>query len=189
MLTTPITTADKLMRAAMEIVATDGFAAATTAAIARKAGLAEGTLYRNHKSKDALLIAVYRALKAEVFEHVIAANQDSDTVRDRYQHLWRGVWDTYQADPVAFAFAQRFGENPLSQQEGGSAHEAIVSYVAQMIADGQAQGVIRPLPSDILMTFFFPPLMSLLKQAFAGRIWTEADIDAAIEASWQAWAT
>lgn len=188
MLTSPTTTPNKLMRAAMEIVARDGFAAATTAAIAREAGVAEGTLYRHHRSKDALLIAVYRALKAEVFEHVIAANQDNDTVRDRYEHLWRGVWETYQADPVAFAFAQRFGESPLSQQEGGSAHEAIVSYVAQMIADGQASGVIRPLPSDILMTFFFPPMMSLLKQAFAGRVWTDADIETAMDASWQAWA-
>ena len=72
MLTHPSNTREKLMRAAMDIVAADGFGAATTAAIAARSGMAEGTLYRHFKSKDELMIAAYRQLKADVFERVSA---------------------------------------------------------------------------------------------------------------------
>ena len=57
----------KLMQAAARIVSRDGMAAATTAAIAAEAGVAEGTLYRHFESKDDLLIAAYRQMKQEVF--------------------------------------------------------------------------------------------------------------------------
>ena len=66
-LTNGQTTRAKLMRAASLIVARDGMEAATTAAIAGEAGVAEGTLYRHFESKDELLIAAYRQMKQEVF--------------------------------------------------------------------------------------------------------------------------
>jgi AcrR family transcriptional regulator len=60
-------TRERLLRAAAGIVARDGMEAATTAAIAAEAGVAEGTLYRHFDSKDDLLIAAYRQMKQEVF--------------------------------------------------------------------------------------------------------------------------
>ena len=51
MLTTPTSTKDKLVRAALEIGAQDGLESATTAAIATRAGVAEGTLYRHFPTR------------------------------------------------------------------------------------------------------------------------------------------
>lgn len=48
---------EDLLDAARETFLVDGHAA-TTAAIAKRAGVAEGTLYRRYKTKDALLAAV-----------------------------------------------------------------------------------------------------------------------------------
>ena len=188
MLTQPSTTREKLMRAAMDIVAEDGFGAATTAAIADRTGLAEGTLYRHFKSKDELMIAAYRQLKADVFERVSAETGDSASVRDRARAMWLGMWNTYCNDLPAFTFGQRFGESALSRQEGGAAHERIMDHIRGIISDGQATGEIRDLPQDALIAFFFPPLVAMLKQINLGRTWSTAEIDAAIEAGWQAWA-
>ena len=188
MLTQPSTTREKLMRAAMDIVAEDGFGAATTAAIADRTGLAEGTLYRHFKSKDALLIAAYRQLKADVFERVSAETGDSASVKDRARAMWLGMWNTYCHDLPAFTFGQRFGESALSRQEGGTAHERIMDHICSIIEDGQASGEIRNLQRDVLVAFFFPPLVSMLKQINQGKTWSDTEIDAAIEAAWQAWA-
>ena len=48
----------QILEAAMEVFATRGFATATTAEIARAAGVAEGTIYNYFPSKRALLITV-----------------------------------------------------------------------------------------------------------------------------------
>ena len=188
MLTHPSNTREKLMRAAMDIVAADGFGAATTAAIAARSGMAEGTLYRHFKSKDELMIAAYRQLKADVFERVSAETGDTVSVKGRARAMWLGMWNTYCHDLSAFTFGQRFGESALSRQEGGAAHERIIEHLCAIIKDGQVSGEIKTLERDVLVAFFFPPLVSMLKQINQGKSWSPDEIDAAVEAAWQAWA-
>ena len=188
MLTNPATTREKLMRTAMNIVARDGFMAATTAHIADKAGFAEGTLYRHFKSKDELLIATYRQLKADVFDRVSAETGNATDAKARLAALWRGMWTVYASDMPAFTFGQRFAESALSREEGGAAHERMMDHICAIIEDGQTAGLIKKAPREMLVAFFFPPLMAMLKQVAQGRAWSEAEIDAAIEMAWASWA-
>ncbi|WP_297732715.1 TetR/AcrR family transcriptional regulator [uncultured Maricaulis sp.] len=180
------TTRNRIMRAALDLVAEDGFAAATTAAIARKTGLAEGTLYRHFPSKDELFVAVYRQLKQEVFESIQAETRPDASLRDRFGQLWLGVWNAYLSDAAAFTYGQRFGESPLAGSEG-VAHEGFYRHVAALMSDGKQAGLIKPLPANVLRAFFFPPLISMLKQALAGHDWAASDIEAAIDAAWDSW--
>lgn len=183
----PPSTRDKIMRAALELVAEDGFSAATTAAIARRAGVAEGTLYRHFDSKDTLFVAVYSGIKERVFDSVMAETDASGSVEDRFRQLWRGVWNAYRADPAAFTYGQRFSEYPLAQQGNGQIHEGFVRHISTLIEDGQAAGEIRQAPGSVLRAFFFPPMVSMLKQAIAGHDWPQAELDSAIDTAWDAW--
>ncbi|MBO6764806.1 TetR/AcrR family transcriptional regulator [Maricaulis sp.] len=180
-------TRDKLMRSALELVAEDGFSAATTAAIAKRAGVAEGTLYRHFDSKDALFVAVYSGIKEAVYRSVMAETDDSGSFRDRFRQLWRGVWNAYRADPAAFTYGQRFSEYPLSDRDSTPIHDGFVRHIRTLIEDGQAHGEIKDIPGTVLTAFFFPPMVSMLKQANAGRDWTASEIDMAIETAWDSW--
>lgn len=188
MLTQPSNTREKLMRAAVDLVAEAGFSAATTAAIAERSGMAEGTLYRHFKSKDELLIAAYRQLKADVFARVDAETDPSAGIKSRARAVWLGMWGTYSNDLPAFTFGQRFAESPLSDKEGGAAHEAIMDHVNAIIADGQSRNRIRSCNSSILRAFFFAPLVSMLKQRGQGKTWSQDDVNQAIKCAWDSWA-
>lgn len=181
-------TKTRLMRAAMDIVARDGFQAATTAAIAESAGLAEGTLYRHYKSKEDLLLAVYRQIKAEVFESMRASSAPGASLETQFRGLWIAVWTAYREDMTAFTFGQRFGESPLSRIDGGAAHEPMIQHIHALIDAGQSAGQIKPVPRETLLVFFFAPLTGLLKQANAGRDLRESDLAAAIDMAWHSWA-
>lgn len=50
----------RIVAAALEIVAEDGYAAASVAAVARRAGVATGSIYRHFPSKGELLAEVFR---------------------------------------------------------------------------------------------------------------------------------
>ena len=175
------------MRAALELVAEDGFSAATTAAIAKRAGVAEGTLYRHFESKDALFIAVYSGIKERVFQSVMTETDASGSVEDRFRQLWRGVSNAYRADPAAFTYGQRFGEYPLSSGGHGQVHEGFVRHITTLIRDGRRAGEIRDASGDVLRAFFFPPMVSMLKQAIAGHAWSQADLESAIDTAWDSW--
>jgi AcrR family transcriptional regulator len=55
-------TRDKLLVAARELFASRGYHATTTALLAERIGIAEGTIYRHFDGKDALYSAVCRGV-------------------------------------------------------------------------------------------------------------------------------
>jgi AcrR family transcriptional regulator len=61
-MTTVAPTRERLLRAAQELIEEGGYAAASVAAIAERAGVAAGTLYRHFESKEDLFVEVFRAV-------------------------------------------------------------------------------------------------------------------------------
>lgn len=55
-------TRERLLLAAVDVLETGGYGAASVAAIAERAGLATGTLYRHFRSKADLFVEVFRAV-------------------------------------------------------------------------------------------------------------------------------
>jgi AcrR family transcriptional regulator len=55
-------TRERLLRAARELIEEGGYGAASVAAIAERAGVAAGTLYRHFVSKEELFVEVFRAV-------------------------------------------------------------------------------------------------------------------------------
>ncbi len=187
MLADALSTKEKLMRAAVEIVAEDGFAAATTAAIAARAGVAEGTLYRHFAGKDELMIAAYRQLKSDIFAASTDTYDESAPFEARLAHLWRAVIDAYRRDRAGFRFGQRFGESALSAKEGGAAHEAMTGALTRLRDDARARGEVKDLPMELFIALFYAPAIALLKRELSGREWTDAELAKAAQAIWHSW--
>jgi AcrR family transcriptional regulator len=59
-----IPTRERLLRAARELIEEGGYGAASVVAIAERAGVAAGTLYRHFPSKQELFVEVFRAVCA-----------------------------------------------------------------------------------------------------------------------------
>lgn len=177
----------RLVRAAVTIAARDGMEAATTAAIAAEAGVAEGTLYRHFASKDDLLIAAYRQMKTEVFVKSAESVDMSATPPERLKRTWKAIYLAYRADRDAFAFGARFAESALAEREGGEAARAIGRLVTDLRRAGIASGDFKNLPVDLLGNLFLAPISYLLKAEIKGRKWTEAELDAAAAAVLAGW--
>lgn len=59
---------DRILEAAVDVIGERGYAAASTAEIAKRAEVAEGTIFRHYKSKKGLLLAIVQP----VFDRFIA---------------------------------------------------------------------------------------------------------------------
>lgn len=187
MLTGFRSTRDKLLRAALTLVARDGFPAATTAAIAEAAGVAEGTLYRHFPSKDDLLIEAYRVLKSEMVAAVEDCFDPDQPTDQRLARFWRGVYESFRADPDAFLFSQRFSQSELAKREGGEASQRFKASLERLHAEGLARGLFKDMPVEMLITLFLSSCTGLLKDELEGRRWSEAELAAAAEAAVDTW--
>ncbi|MGL4724776.1 MAG: TetR/AcrR family transcriptional regulator [Scandinavium sp.] len=79
-----------LLEAATAAIAQQGIAA-STALIARNAGVAEGTLFRYFATKDDLLNALYLHLKSSLCETMLAGIRSAVTPKD----FTRCIWNSY----------------------------------------------------------------------------------------------
>ena len=74
---------DALIAAAAEILAEDGYAGCSIAAVASRAGVAAGTLYTHFTNKSDLVAEVFRSIVTHEVEVVRAAAAASGTAVDR----------------------------------------------------------------------------------------------------------
>ena len=78
-------TRQRLIRAALELFTTRGYHDTTTAQIAKKAGIAEGTIYKHFASKQQLLNELYRAAQRWAARIVQEAARDPEATTARAQ--------------------------------------------------------------------------------------------------------
>lgn len=89
-----------LLNAATRIVAELGLSAPTSA-VARAAGVAEGTLFRYFPTKEDLLNELYLHIKADMCAAMASIHVPAAGVRDRVQSLWNAYIDWGLANPQA----------------------------------------------------------------------------------------
>ena len=76
-----------ILEAAVQEIAAAGLGA-STARIAKAAGLAEGTMFRYFSSKDELLNELYVELKTEVHGRIDEGFPHGSGLRERARHIW-----------------------------------------------------------------------------------------------------
>jgi AcrR family transcriptional regulator len=69
-------TRERLLRSAQELIEEDGYAAASVIAIAERAGVAAGTLYRHFSSKEELFVEVFRSVCDREVRAMQAASEE-----------------------------------------------------------------------------------------------------------------
>jgi AcrR family transcriptional regulator len=81
-------TRERLLRAARAVIEEGGYGAATVAAIAERAGVASGTLYRHFSSKEELFVELFRAVcdrEVEAMRESAEATPAASTHVDRLE--------------------------------------------------------------------------------------------------------
>ena len=100
-----------LLDAATTAFAQSGIAA-STALIARKAGVAEGTLFRYFATKDDLLNALYLHLKQDLCQTMLANLDRTITLpKEHTRNIWNSYVDWGIRNPVAHAAIRQIGMN------------------------------------------------------------------------------
>jgi AcrR family transcriptional regulator len=83
----------KILEAALEIFAEKGFSATSTSEIAKKAGVAEGTIFRHYKTKKDLLLSIVAPTMAKLIAPFIIRdiNKVLNTKYERYEDFLKAM--------------------------------------------------------------------------------------------------
>jgi AcrR family transcriptional regulator len=144
-----VNTRERLLRAAAEVLQKGGFSAASVAAIAERAGVATGTLYRHFPSKAELFVEVVRSISAHEVDAMYLAAGRVTTFGERFD----AVVQTYASRalrnrPLAWALIYE-PVDPLVDAQRLAHRRNYSQYMARLLQDGVAAGALPRQDTDM----------------------------------------
>jgi AcrR family transcriptional regulator len=147
-------TRQRLLDAAAEEFATEGYAGAGIAAIARRAGMSTGAIYSNYRSKAELLAEAIRSRTPDELERLLGPGGEGSVataIAGRGATLQRRAPDHAPLLVEAVLAARRDPDVATALTEQIGRREALL---AELIRTAQAEGQVDPdLPADAITRF------------------------------------
>jgi TetR/AcrR family transcriptional regulator, repressor of fatR-cypB operon len=162
-----------ILQQTLELIAERGFHDAPMAKIAKKAGVAAGTIYRYFENKDALITDLYRELE----ETINATMQEGDvveqTLHERFVFLMRKLLRYFIAKPLHFRYMEQYYNSPygiLLRRDRVLAKSGKRDIVTNLFEEGVRSKILKDLPNIVLFSLAFGPIVSLIREHVLGFI-------------------
>ena len=138
-----------ILDAAEELIARHGLHDAALVQIARRAGVAVGTLYNYFTDRDALIRALFETRRATFRPRLLAA---IDAGRDLAfePRLRRFVREVYEAFESHRNFLKLAIENEHAKPSGSTTPQDLLAGVRNIVSTGVREGAVRPDKADLL---------------------------------------
>lgn len=139
-----------ILAAATRVVASQGLGAAT-AAIAKEAGVSNGSLFLYFETKSTLLNELYVALKTEMGTAAVQGLPETSSPRERVRHMWTQWlgWATANPDKRR-AVAQLEVADEITAESHRIVHEAQAG-MAELLERSREDGPVQDVPLSFVL--------------------------------------
>lgn len=170
---------DEIVRAALELIAENGFHGAPMAMIADKAGVGAGTIYRYFENKDVLINELYRELEQRLLTVLMDGYSPEKSVRERFIHLGTAVLRYCISNPLDFRYLEQFHNSPygvVHRRDKISGEADDKDIYRKLFEEGLSRQVIKDLPLMVLFALAFGPLITVARDHILGFVSLDEDL-------------
>lgn len=185
-------TRQRVIRAALELFTTRGYHDTTTAQIAKKAGIAEGTIYRHFPSKNQLLNELYRAALRWAINVVQETGRETvaaagGAARAQLAAIAHRFLEGAAQDTAVVKLGLLEPLGPLVDDESRKTEREFRTALERIVAEGKAQGAVRTGAVEVWAGVWLTAISYALKKIVAGE-WKNGDtsVRLVIDAAWRA---
>jgi AcrR family transcriptional regulator len=183
----PDGTRQRLVRAALDLFTTAGFRATTTPMIAERAGVAEGTIYRHFKGKEALLNEGFREAQLWGTSLLREEMERGGRAPEILQRFARRLVEAAAQFPAAARMLLQAPPDRHFDERSREAAREFRAALQQVIASGKSDGLVRSGAADLWASVWLA-VVTFAAERVAARDWTpdHAHVTATCEAAWSA---
>ncbi len=174
-----------ILQAAVEEIARAGLGA-PTAKIAKRAGIASGTLFTYFASKDELLNELYLELKLEVYARVNAGFPHKAALKTRAHHLWSCFLDWAIEFPDKRKVSVQLNLSDLITSATRLRAAAERGAIDKTLAELGTRGPLRGLPQGFAAATLYAMQETTMDYIARQPRHRKALIDKAFEVFWRA---
>ena len=179
---------ESIIRAALELIAEQGFHNAPMSSISERAGVGTGTIYRYFENKDVLIAELYRDVEGRITPFLLDGYNTDQTIRHRFLHLGTVLLRYFVANPIDFRYLEQFHNSPYGvefRRETLLGNKEKCDVYQDLFTDAIKLQAVKDLPLASLYALAFGPLVSVARDHILGfSLLDESLISQIIEASW-----
>jgi AcrR family transcriptional regulator len=169
-------TSDKyndIMRAALELIAEQGFHGAPMAEIAEKAGVAAGTIYRYFENKDVLITELHRELEDRIMTVLQEGYPSGRPLRERFLYLIQKLLRYFIAHPLHFRYMEQYFNSPFGitmHRDKLLGKSGNPDLLREIFEEGVSQQILKDFPVVVIFSLAFGPMIILMRDHILGFI-------------------
>lgn len=178
-----------IIHAALELVSECGFHGAPMALVAKRAGVAAGTIYHYFESKDILITEIYADLEERLLAGVMENYPEKGTVQERFVHVAKTLVHQWISAPLDFRFMEQFHNSPygvaLRRDMVLRKHDKYV--LLKTLEEGREAHLVKDLPLPILLSLSIGPLLNICRDHILGFFQLDEPLlDQVVDGCWSA---
>jgi len=153
---------DKLLAAALKLFVEQGVQNASTAAIAKEAGVAAGTLFLYFPTKQELVDALIREIALEQAENITALLSPDLSARDSFFIIWSSSLHWFIANLPAYQYTQQVRDTGMISTSVTQETDQIFIFYYAAIQKGLAESSIYPYPPELIGGFLYQDIVAVM---------------------------
>lgn len=158
----------RIYDAALRIIAVNGLVGLKMGALAKEANLATGTLYIYFADKQRLLEALHLDVSQRMKQWIWGTELQGATIEQRFRQKWYNYLQFVHKHPEEMLFLEQFQRSIYTQQKRGADLAVVLEPLLLILEEGQAGGIIRKAPVNLLLAQISGGLKEILQVQQAG---------------------
>lgn len=159
-----------ICEAAVELFAERGYYGSSLPALAAKAGVSPGLIYRYFASKEALANELFQQWHARLMDLLFSDYDPQREAREQHHIWWHRAADFARNHPSAFTFLVSHHHGPYLDEANRNADQVCFDIVNDYFTRNAEAGITKPLPPVVLMEMMKGLLFELMRSELRGLI-------------------
>ncbi|GHU54106.1 TetR family transcriptional regulator [Clostridia bacterium] len=176
---------DKIVESAIQLINEIGLAETSMSKIAKKAGVAPGTIYTYFDNKEDMLKSLFLIAKKDMQQKVLRGINISSPTESEFKLLVRNFIHFFSNNKENSLFMEQFMNSPLILKMDADESKILRSPIVEFFENGKSNAVFKQIDVDLMFIYAISPLTQIAKKHYNGEFeFTEANVDTIVQMSW-----
>lgn len=178
---------NRIYRAAIKVVNTDGFQGSSMSKIASEADVSAATIYLYFENKSDMINKLFIHLKERIGHSYFDKGIGLSASKGTFRTLWTNHYQYITQNHEEYYFLENFSNCPLITQVEKEKTADYCPVFENIFNESKKNGLIKDLHNDILYSLLFAPINHLVKkQRTSNKSLSNSELIDIFEACWQA---
>lgn len=180
-----MTKRDQILSTTTLIIAQEGVDGGPMSQIAKRAGVAVGTIYHHFESKEEIINEIYYSIRKRVGDVIIERSQGQKDYKEEFKSVTLGMYNYYVEHPIEYTFLLQLEYSPIITAETRLNSEKFFAPIFEFYQRGMALGILIEMDLMLMGMITYNNIKTLVDLKLKGYDLSAKLVDQGIEYSWR----